>query len=1674
MNRARAKRWARRAGFALGGALLFLALAIGGLMLWLGTDSARRLLLSFAEEALAGQGLYLEVAETSGRLPFSFGLTGLSLADAEGVWLELDEASLEFNPFPLFGLTVQVDSLSFDGLRLSRLPLLPSSGEEPEPAPSAGRGGFSLPVDLRLDGFRLSGAGVEPQVLAGLLPEREEALARLGVIALNAHASAKVRRGGILEPGGIMADLEAAVDLERGRLLDLALSTGPGRGLEDRLYLDLRLQEDGLGLLAGITGLDALPAYSLRLSSDSSLREIKLDYKLEAERLASLSGRASLTPASGGVKRSKSLKHLFSLDWRAVLNVTAEPGPLLSEPGSFFAVLPKMVLELVGPEITLDADVSSRVTDEAVTLRVESLRLENALALAGLGKADLRISGREDSRLDFSGALMARAMSGKLFEILGVQSAEAPVLGKSTLLLAGTAGLELGESPRVAFKFQGPLEAETSLSAGNVENLSFDLELDGEYAGELTLDRLRLAGMGLELDGRGNFAPDSLTLDFTADLSGERQGAWNDILRAFSDAVPTLGFRGSLTANLDAQQNITAGVRLAASEIVWPVQELEKALGGNMAIAAAFSGPLASPYTFKLEGLLAGPEPLLPGVYDPSAPPAHFTGLRARGEAELSLPGIAPRTPVDGWSASEQSRLISLNGKVDLALADAGLVLPDGAEFGGALRASASVKGVAGGDDTSLRLTAQLTNYTDEPLHSPLGELAVALGADADLTMRRGLEMLGRFNLDAISSKAGPIMLATGWQVDVPPQDSRHEGVTLALGNLDAGFAGLVVTGDAVAVLPAGSGAMPELSGKIAAHFENWKRLNEIFTSLELGVPAITGTPLDLVVDMESSGAKQNASLDLSLERLHMALGNESNFASLPAPGEEQPPLGTPGLLLLNSVKGQVAVKNLWKARLISAHLETGSGSANEEKWESFAVFLDLADKSGRVNLAVRNDGNALGFVQELNKHAPPFTPELIDEYLDGKLPQAAGPQPDDFEADAKAEAGLSESEMALVSAVFRLDPLTVRLDRAAMFIPGLNTGLYLRKPAFARFDDDIRVENVDFVILPGGYLRADAHFSQAQSSALAEIKDLPLALIRKLTGIFLPDGEVSLNSVMRMSGGEISGTSEINAILRPVNSLADLAGAPEPLRLRLNGSLGAESGEFKLPTGPGLMRLTGSGTLGDGAGPASTDMHLAFDLPLRSGSMGIPVPDSDAPLAASLGWRGEVGRFWALLPTADRHFNGVAQLDFKLGGSLARLEYGGSAYLTGGRYEDRVLGLMLADINLQALAGTQGSRVLLSAGDGDEGRIAFDAQIDDKGVINTGLGGGKPFAAPRFTARGQINHLAPLHRDDLFVRLSGLVDANGDLFTPHVTGKFEIEQANLNLLYGLGGGVTTLPVEERGEETAPAAAPRRGPTLDISVEAPRRFFVRGPIIDSEWQVSAAVSGSASSPDFSAVISPVRGFVDLLSRPFSFTRGQLKVWGGSDYLDSALDLTLTHTRQEISAVIRAGGSIRRPTLELSSTPPLPQDQILSQVLFGKDITQLSAIEALQVANGVRQLMSFGQGGVDVFGELRGFLGVDTLRIGSSGGSSQSGNISGSPDASAFGVGGGSNEQDAASGTTVEAGKYINDSIYVGVEQGTTENSTRVRVEVELRPNLTLQGSSGGQSSQVGLGWKRDY
>ena len=81
----------------------------------------------------------------------------------------------------------------------------------------------------------------------------------------------------------------------------------------------------------------------------------------------------------------------------------------------------------------------------------------------------------------------------------------------------------------------------------------------------------------------------------------------------------------------------------------------------------------------------------------------------------------------------------------------------------------------------------------------------------------------------------------------------------------------------------------------------------------------------------------------------------------------------------------------------------------------------------------------------------------------------------------------------------------------------------------------------------------------------------------------------------------------------------------------------------------------------------------------------------------------------------------------------------------------------------------------------------------------------------------------------------------------------------------------------------------------------------------------------------------------------------------------------------VTAQIAVTGPAVQPAFQISSNPSLPEDEILSRILFQKSAGSLSAFQALELANAVATL----SGQADTFENVRKSLGVDSVDIGTS-------------------------------------------------------------------------------------------
>jgi translocation and assembly module TamB len=290
-----------------------------------------------------------------------------------------------------------------------------------------------------------------------------------------------------------------------------------------------------------------------------------------------------------------------------------------------------------------------------------------------------------------------------------------------------------------------------------------------------------------------------------------------------------------------------------------------------------------------------------------------------------------------------------------------------------------------------------------------------------------------------------------------------------------------------------------------------------------------------------------------------------------------------------------------------------------------------------------------------------------------------------------------------------------------------------------------------------------------------------------------------------------------------------------------------------------------------------------------------------------------------------------------------------------------------------------------------------------------------------------------------------------GDIAAPHVEGRFTTETVEISLLTDLPPNVVSLDVIEMKNgvvEQQPEEADKAPPvdaTLDIVVEMPRRIFVRGRGLDSEWAGRISVQGAAAAPTVTGEVHLVRGQLSVVGKPFILKEGKVTLPQGAD-TEPALNVTAVHEGRDLTVTARLSGPLSRPELDLTSVPEVPRDEIVSRVLFNKSAASLSAAEAAQLAIALRDLTGKG-GGADILGFARRTLGVDVLRI----------------------------ETAEGEAPALEAGKYLTDEVYVGVKQGAGAQSTAAGVEVELTPNITIESEVTGKgANKSGVRFQWDY
>ena len=148
--------------------------------------------------------------------------------------------------------------------------------------------------------------------------------------------------------------------------------------------------------------------------------------------------------------------------------------------------------------------------------------------------------------------------------------------------------------------------------------------------------------------------------------------------------------------------------------------------------------------------------------------------------------------------------------------------------------------------------------------------------------------------------------------------------------------------------------------------------------------------------------------------------------------------------------------------------------------------------------------------------------------------------------------------------------------------------------------------------------------------------------------------------------------------------------------------------------------------------------------------------------------------------------------------------------------------------------------------------------------------------------------------------------------------------------------------------------------------------------------------------------------------------------------------------------INVSGSATNPQIAFTSNPGLPQDEIMARILFGGSVSEISALQAVQLATSLNSLRGGGGGGLNPLGKLRSAGGFDRLRI--------------------LGA-----DDTTGRGTAIAAGFYVSDDVYLEIITD-ARGFTATQIEIALSKALSILsqvGTSGG-GNNVNLRYRKQY
>jgi autotransporter translocation and assembly factor TamB len=314
-------------------------------------------------------------------------------------------------------------------------------------------------------------------------------------------------------------------------------------------------------------------------------------------------------------------------------------------------------------------------------------------------------------------------------------------------------------------------------------------------------------------------------------------------------------------------------------------------------------------------------------------------------------------------------------------------------------------------------------------------------------------------------------------------------------------------------------------------------------------------------------------------------------------------------------------------------------------------------------------------------------------------------------------------------------------------------------------------------------------------------------------------------------------------------------------------------------------------------------------------------------------------------------------------------------------------------------------------------------------------------------------------------VRIHSAMQIAGTLRAPSIEGDLGVTTGQLNLDEIISLATSSAYATEETQYTdasgAPVAAPEAAPsafdalTMNLRLTIPNDLVMKASSLQTgSSPVSlgalnltiggnlAATKDAAGPPVLRGSVNTVRGNYDFQGRRFEILRDGTVRFDGLEEFDPALDIRTMRVIQGVEARVNIRGTLKKPEIVLSSTPPLEQADILSLIVFNQPLNSLGEGQQVSLAQRAQSLAAGAVAG-QLASSIGNALNLDTFEIDLA--------------------------PENGGGPEVTIGQQLGQNLFVKVQQGIgDQSSTNFILEYELTRWLRLQtnviqGSSTQQS-----------